>query len=84
MVLEVFLVTAPVIGMEVVVACITPSAMLTHTSLTSGLLLGIVQDGVSGGSCGGVVQDVREQGRVHLKRAYNTRVKHIALTWAWS
>ena len=50
MVLKVELVTAPVIAMEA----------------SCGFLLCIVQDGVGGGSCWGVVQYIRQEGGVHL------------------
>ena len=32
------------------------------------LLLSVVEDGVGAGASGGVVEDVREQGLVHLER----------------
>jgi len=32
------------------------------------LLLGIVEDSVGAGACGGVVEDIRQQGLVHLEK----------------
>ena len=62
-VLEVVLVTAPVIAME-------PSCWF---------LLCIVEDGVGGGSSGRVVQNIREKGCVHLNACYQTLTPYMAL-----
>ena len=51
-VLPVDLRISPVVGME-------PGHLL---------LLGVVEDGVGAGACGGVVEDVRQQGLVHLEQ----------------